>query len=467
MERCVPKKVVPKKVKPGVEKWPRLTIAVDPEHPLIQLEQSLDWEEVLDFVEDLRRERVKSPAGRRPHLRALTGAVLMGSVMKHTYRFEADLIRHFGPARYLCGLTETDWSPAKSTLWDFMKLLGEDGLRELNEFVVKMAIEKGFTKKDLLAADTTAQEAAIPHPNEMGLMASFLKGAQQASEKLGGTFRTFLSATRADFQKAKVKLREYRLFAKTKASKDRLMKQTVSLVRRVQKRLEASIESARLRQQPLVKYQKVAFRKAQQLGATVKLLLPQILSWLRTGFVAANKIINLHIPELYSVVRGKVGKAVEFGLNWGIARLRGGYLLARRSAHKKELLDTRWAIRAVDDHIGLFGKAPREFAYDRAADAKEVFATLKERGVKRLGIARKGKAPWLVAGTVRKRLISERAQVEAGIGTIKSHRYGFNKPQARTLKMMGVRGQAAVLGLNLHLLMRDLNRKRLEDSGAA
>ena len=42
----------------------------------------------------------------------------------------------------------------------------------------------------------------------------------------------------------------------------------------------------------------------------------------------AGKIINLHIPELYSIVRGKVGKSVEFGLNWGITRLRGGYLLA-------------------------------------------------------------------------------------------------------------------------------------------
>jgi len=44
--------------------------------------------------------------------------------------------------------------------------------------------------------------------------------------------------------------------------------------------------------------------------------------------VANGKIISLHIPQLYSIVRGKVGKAVEFGLSWGIRRLAGGYLLA-------------------------------------------------------------------------------------------------------------------------------------------
>jgi len=40
---------------------------------------------------------------------------------------------------------------------------------------------------------------------------------------------------------------------------------------------------------------------------------PQIRYWLKTGFVAANKVISLHIPELYAIVRGKVGKKVELG----------------------------------------------------------------------------------------------------------------------------------------------------------
>ena len=50
----------------------------------------------------------------------------------------------------------------------------------------------------------------------------------------------------------------------------------------------------------------VARRKLGEWHETVSKLVPQIRYWLRTGFVAAGKIINLHIPELYSVVRGKV-----------------------------------------------------------------------------------------------------------------------------------------------------------------
>src|SRR4030095_5138876 len=82
-----------------------------------------------------------------------------------------------------------------------------------------------------------------------------------------------------------------------------------------------------------------AGRKLSELYQTMGKLLPQIRHWLRTGRVAAGKIINLYIPELYSIVRGKVGKAVEFGLSWGLTRLRGGFVLATMAHERGELHD--------------------------------------------------------------------------------------------------------------------------------
>jgi len=57
-------------------------------------------------------------------------------------------------------------------------------------------------------------------------------------------------------------------------------------------------------------------------------------------------------------------------------------------------------------------------------------------------------------------LIHERALVEAGIGSIKSSRYGFNRPAARSAAMMGACGQRAVLGFNLNKLVRQLAERR-------
>ena len=63
-------------------------------------------------------------------------------------------------------------------------------------------------------------------------------------------------------------------------------------------------------------------------------------------------------------------------------------------------------------------------------------------------------------GKVRDRLIKERALVEGSIGTIKCLKYGFNRPAARSVAMMGVCGQRAVLGLNLTKLTRGAAGKR-------
>ena len=55
---------------------------------------------------------------------------------------------------------------------------------------------------------------------------------------------------------------------------------------------------------------------------------------------------------------------------------------------------------------------------------------------------------------MKERLVNERAQVEGSIGAIKSRRYGFNRPAARSIDMMGACGQRAALGLNLNKLVR-------------
>jgi hypothetical protein len=41
-------------------------------------------------------------------------------------------LRHYAPARYLCGLNEMEWTPDANTIQDFEQLLVEDGIRRLN-----------------------------------------------------------------------------------------------------------------------------------------------------------------------------------------------------------------------------------------------------------------------------------------------------------------------------------------------
>jgi IS5 family transposase len=440
----------------------RPVIAIEENHRLVRLTDELDWTELEQVVEEIRRRKLKNEAGRPPHLRALIGAVVLRATHRMSYRDTEDQIRHYAPARYLCALTETDWTPDANTIADFEQLLGQDGMKRLNEYVVKEAVDLKLADQRVLSADTTAQEAVIPYPNELNLMATFLSALATATSRAGGALKSFAGQMANKFREGKRRLREFRLFAKdkSKAVRMKLMAQMANLVDGVQSRLATALKQAEQHKTRLVGYAKVAHAKAHRLHQTMTTLLPQIRYWIRTGFVAANKVISVHIPELYSVVRGKVGKPVEFGLEWGIARLRGGFLLATVGANRKEITDSKFALKAVDDHIALFGKPPEAYAYDRGAYSEQNVRAVESKGVKHIGLAPRGQARWAVQGAMKEKLVRERAQVEGGIGAIKNGRYGFNLPPARSAAMMGVCGQRAVLGLNLNKLVRGLAARK-------
>jgi hypothetical protein len=434
----------------------RPTIPIEENHRLVVLTDSVDWTDLEIRAEAIRASKLKSAAGRPPHLRALLGAMLLRATRYMPLRVLAEQIRYYAPARYLCGLTETDWSPDHRTLHDFFELMGEEGVRLINEYVVELAVEEGLADPTALVADTTAQEAAIPYPNEMGLMAGFIASVGAASKRAGKVLKDFARKVGGKLKAAQKKVREYRLFAKTKKQKDKVMLEMVDVVDAVQRALANAVKAMSGKKARVSKYGKVARAKVVELHTTMKKLLPQIRYWVETGWVASGKVISLHMPELYSIVRGKVGKTVEFGLTWGIRRLRGGFVLATVAKSKTELHDQKFAISAVDEHSALFGEPPEEYGYDRGGWSEENVSKLKRRGVKAVGLAPRGAAGWAVNDATRKRLTRDRAQIEGCIGTAKHDKYGFDRPAARSAEMMGTCGQLAVLGFNLNKLAREL-----------
>ena len=178
-------------------------IRLQESHPLVRLTAALDWEELVAEVEKIRATKVSSPGGRRPHLRALVGAVVLMSVRQMPYRELEDQIRHYGPARYLCGLSDSLWTPDFTTIHDFSQLLGAEGLRRLNEFVVRMAHAEGFVDPSLCVADTTAQEAPMSYPTEVGLIGTFFKRVTCLGKKSGRSVSPRLEKNRTQKPSAK------------------------------------------------------------------------------------------------------------------------------------------------------------------------------------------------------------------------------------------------------------------------
>jgi hypothetical protein len=167
-------------------------------------------------------------------------------------------------------------------------------------------VEEKLADPTVVVADTTAQEAAIPHPNEMNLMATFVSAVAAASKHVGVALSGFVKRAGSLFRTAKKKLREFRLFAKdrTKAARMKVTSAMASIVEQVQDGLERALDEASRQRLRLTKHRKIAWAKLRKLQDTMATLLPQIRYWIKTGWVAANKSAEerAHVPRAHDPV---------------------------------------------------------------------------------------------------------------------------------------------------------------------
>lgn len=424
-------------------------IIIKDKHELIQLTDVTPWSKMIETAIDIRAAKVKGFSGPEPHYRELLGAVALMAVRNITYRQAEDLIAHYAPARYLCNLMDSTWQPDHITIFEFTQMVGPEGMGIFNKQFLLNAKEVGILDSSSLMSDTTAQEAMIPYPNEVGLMKRFTDLVTRNLKNVGGKFASVKAKVGETLSKVKGLVRKSHLFAKTKEQKRKIGKKLYHTVREFNDLLrECLAQGASVRSKAAV--------EVKRLSELMDRLLPQMLHFLNTGFVASKKIIHLQIPELYSIVRGKAGKSVEFGLKWGINRI-DGFALGFLINNGQHASDQKFCIEAIKEHIALFGEAPKTFGFDRGGYSKINLKRARKLGVKHVGIAPTGRAAWDVPERRAETIRRERAQVEGVIGNMKSRKYGFNKPNAKSTLAMETCAHRSILGFNLCKMVRELN----------
>lgn len=426
-------------------------IRIKENHELLRLTKMIQWPEMIEMAMNIRASKVKALVGPQPHYRELLGAVALMSVRQITYRQAEDLIAHYAPARYLCHLMDSSWNPDHITIFEFTQMLGAEGLDTLNRQFLVFAEKAGILDSSKLMSDTTAQEAMIPYPNEVGLMKRFSELVVGGLKKVGGKFAKIKGKTKELASKVKALVRCSHLFAKGKDAKAKVGKKIHHQVKAIQKLLQDCLAEGRA-------VHGKSGRELERLSGVMEKLLPQIRYFLKTGFVASKKIIHLQMSELYSIVRGKAGKSVEFGLKWGISRI-DGFVLGFLLDNKGNASDKKFCLQAIKEHIAVFGEAPKIYGFDRGGYSQANIKKAKKLGVQHVGIAPAGKANWEVSEDMSEVIRRERAQVEGTIGSVKSKKYGFNKPNVKSTPAMEMSGHRSLLGFNLCKALKVLDQQ--------
>ncbi len=390
----------------------RALIEIKENHELLRLAKVIPWPEQIEIAMNCRALKVKALVGPEPHYRELLGAVALMSIRSITYRQAEDLIKHYGPARYLCNLMDSSWSPDHITIFDFVQMLGPEGMEKLNTTFLREAQSLGILDATTLMSDTTAQEAMIPYPNEVGLMKRFTDLVSKSISKVRGTASNIKTKVKEISKKVKSLVRASHLFAKTKPQKQKVGKKLYHMTMELHELLKNCLShSTNIKNKSVIELQRIS--------DLMKVLFPQILHFITTGFVAPKKIIYLQMSKLYSIVRGKAGKSVEFGIKWGISRI-DGFALGFVMQNMANASDKKFCIDAIQKHIELFGTAPKKFGFDRGGHSSANIKKAKALGVKHGGIAPLGQAEWSVSTKTSEEIKCERAQVEGIIGNLKS-----------------------------------------------
>ena len=435
------------------------------DHQMVILCKALDWDYMQILAETQRDLVIKSNRGLKPHYRALNGAVVVRALRDSDFRTTEDLIRNYTPARYLCDLQNSYWTPDHVAIWEYEGMLGEDGLKALTDYVLRIARDSGFADPRGLCTDTTAQEGNIPHPNEVGHMNTFMKSVRANLATLlktaKGLPRKLVGAMRDQMKAAAELVREHRLFAKTKEARLKVNQELQNLSESLLDGLGDLLAGVDLKRNHVKDMAKRAMNNLALDYQNMSQMMPQISHWIKTGKVVKGKIVSLFNTDMRAINRGKIGKKIEFGLKWGINQIRGGYVSI--FMHSQMMChDANYAVQGVAEHIRIFGKAPRDFGFDRAGWSEDHKESILVLGVKNVAIAPKGQANWDVGPRVKERMVRERAQIEGKIGTMK--RYGLNKTEAKLPYRVRMSALKAGLCLNLRRFAKDLTNAAAAES---
>jgi hypothetical protein len=437
-----------------------VSIAVKPTHPLLQLKRALPWEALCEVMTRHWRRAGKNTDGGPglPWDIALYVPLVVLMLVKNlnSREMEAYLAENV-VARVFIG-RQDDPTPQirdHSNIARAYTALGKDGVDEVNALILHVAKDAGFADVGLLSSDTTAQELPIGYPNEPGILRGLAQRCGRALVQLKKSGVYGVDAALAQVETILRSVKEHHLFAKGKSEKrqvltrlltevGQLMVQTRLLIKRLGERHERMTHNAIT---TLTTMHEVARR-----------LVPQIVQWITTGVVAQGKIIHAGLTQARAIVRNKAGKKVEFGVPYLLSRLGGGYIFG--TLIRGIVDESKMPLQALAGYRAIFGPhaTPELLVYDRGGDATATRKALAHEGITQIGIQPKGQRAWHVAEDVRQTVRSERGKTEGIIGTLKTDKYGFNKPKERLWQTLEMAGPRSILSFNLNKLMRDLVR---------
>lgn len=440
-------------------------VMVSAREPLLRLANALDWSRIaqLALVDLKRTDKGCWSRGRRLSLRSHLAVMILQALLKETDRGLQKRIGLTPLLQVFCGQSVLRaWRcPDHTKIERFRNRLSAQTHCAIGEYVLQVAQQYGFADASWMDVDSTVQEANISYPADSTLMKKLCEKAHKVWVHLGAKKRRGVPPElQIDIKAIRKAAHSYFFLSKTVA---------------IEKRREVFASYHRLvkRQlRPMIKYyQGLSKRLCEQLPWHIRRALDHVrnLGWrylldvghfVRTHTPKPGKRLAFHVEAVACIRKGKLGKPHEFGRVFQLGRIGGNFLLAMPCTDVR-MQDKDSLLPAVHEHRRLFGEdrlqqVGTDKGYYSARNIEAIQAlTINADGVQRPGQVKR-RPPPQVTEPLRRR----RAGIEPLIQHAKS--FGLGRSRMKSDETVLASGYRAVMGFNLHQLMRHLQSAKSE-----
>jgi transposase, IS5 family len=329
--------------------------------------------------------------------------------------------------------------PHPTTLVKLTRRVGPATVDQLNHALLATAATHKVLRTHKVRADTTVVAANVAYPTDAGLLAravATLAHTVQRVHAAGGARRTHArDRRRAARRRAHQLARSLR--ARTDQAKQLVAERTTELATLAEQAATDAARVARNTRRALARAGGQASGKLTRLVADLETTIgrtSQVIGQARTRLAGATpdgatRLVSLHDPDARPIVKGRLGKPVEFGYKAQVLDNPDGVVLD----HQVEVgnpVDAPLLVPAIERASQRAGRVPGAVTADRGYGEAAIDDTLGELGVAQVAIPRKGTpSPARRAhehSRPFRRLVKWRTGSEGRISHLK-HRYGWDR----------------------------------------
>ncbi len=436
---------------------------VSENHPLIRVGNALDWSEMADLISsDLKKSTPKFFwwFGRKLNVRTHLGILALQSLLDMTDRGMEDAIEGNAIYQVFCGQTIVkNWfCPHFSKFEKFRNRLSPETHNKLVSYVVKEAKRLGFADLSKLDIDSTPQEANMAFPSDATLLVKLAKMGKKVADCLKPRYKKMFEKIKdIDMKGIQKKAKAY-FFMAQNAAREKKNESFKVLFEAVKEEMSPIIEGCKsIPRHVLEDLPWNIKRTVNQIQEHAQKYLEDVLYFIKNQEMKPGKILAFYLKHVGYLKKGKIGEGKKFGRIFQLGRTGGNFLVAMTMNLSNIYQEDKTSLLPfVRQYQETFGEdILKSLATDKGYWYKKTVDTMKKE-IAEVGVQSPGNVK--AKNDIDQELKNRRAAIEPLIGHAK--RFGLGKSRAKSDITTLTSGYRAVLGFNLHQLMRHLTKSQ-------